>query len=236
MAMQDWQEGRGQDALDAFQASADVADAAGDEFTSSATRGNIGDVLVKLGRADEAEPVLREVVATQRALAATAFEATARRSLAVALALQGRWGEAESVLADVREQQERLTEDDELTETIGAQALVALLSGDAERGLVLAEEAEARARTADAVYLLVPILRVKGAALIDLDRAEEARTWLNEALEGCPEAEFERGFILAELARAAGPGDAAGLQAQAEAAWTDFGWVGSARYPRADPR
>ena len=100
----------------------------------------------------------------------------------------------------------------------------------------LAEAAEARARTADAVYLLVPILRVKGAALIDLDRAEEARTWLNEALEGCPEAEFERGFILAELARAAGPGDAAGLQAQAEAAWTDFGWVGSARYPRADPR
>jgi tetratricopeptide (TPR) repeat protein len=236
LALQDWQEGRGEKALESFRESAEVARAAGDEFTSTVTRANVGDVLVRLGRAEEAESLLRDVAHVQQALGAAGFEATTRRSLAIALAQLGRFAEAESILEAIQATQQELGEEDELTESRTAAAWTALLAGDPARALARCADAEARAREAEATYLLAPILRITGAALLDQGRVPEATTALTEALGRCVEARFERGFVLAELARAArAAGEeetARDWERQAETAWEEFGWTGSTRYPR----
>jgi len=122
-------------------------------------------------------------------------------------------------------------------ETDAALALTLLAVGDAEAAALLCEEAVASATALDAGYLLPWLLRLHGAALVDLGRLDEADRVLADALRSADsQSRMERGFVLAEQARCAGArGDRAAaerLSAASEEAFELLGFIGSARYPR----
>jgi len=78
---------------------------------------------------------------------------------------------------------------------------------------------------------------VRGAALVDQGKLEEAQAVLAEALRCCASlGQLERGFVLAEQARVSHEqGDvaaAARLSAESNAALDDLDFVGSGRYRR----
>lgn len=237
LALLSWTEGRGTEALEMFRRAHDLAAESGDSFQAAATAANVGDVLVRLGRLDEAEKELRACISVLRALEADTFEAVARRSLGLALAQVGRTDEGERELVRAREQQLRMGERDEVVETDAALAYVALVAGRVSDAAEAAEDAAERARDLEADHVLPFALRVAGAALVDDARIERGRQQLELALAVTEPGHVERGFVLAELARAAAAaGDhdtAVEFASQAKQAWDVLGFVGTPRYPRA---
>jgi class 3 adenylate cyclase/tetratricopeptide (TPR) repeat protein len=237
LAVLAWIQGRGSEALEMFQRAEVLAAEAGDTVGAAATRYNIGDVLVRLGRSSEAEDLLRALVPVLQSLGVQDFLAACRRALGVALVLQGDADSGRTLLDQARVMFVDLGESAEVVETDAAIALALLAEGQPEAARMLAAEASAQAFALDAGYLLPWLLRLHGAALVDLDRADEAETVLAEALRSAQiQSRIEVGFVLAEQARAAsarGDDGAALERARAsEDAFDVLGFVGSTRYPR----
>ena len=238
LAVLAWIEGRGDEALEMFVRAEALAESVGDTVGAAATRYNIGDVLLRLGRPQEAEDLLRPLVPLLRSLGVEDFHAAAMRALGLALALGGRDADGRAMLAEARVHLDALGEAPEVVETDAAIALALLAAGESAQAAELAAAAAARATELDAGYLLPWLLRLEGAGLADLGQLEEAERILLEALAlADAQSRIERGFVLAELARvAAARADAAGAQtyvSASEAAFTELGFVGSRRYPRA---
>ncbi len=237
LAVLAWIQGRGSEALEMFRRAQVVAAEAGDTVGAAETDYNIGDVLLRLGRAAEAETLLRGLVPVLQALGAEGFLASARRALAMALVLEGDVEEGQSQLAQVRGMFVDFGEPAEVAETDGGIAMGLLAGGELQAASDLAADAVSRAIALDAGYLLPWLLRIQGAAQSDLALLEDAESTLLLALEVAnSHSRVERGFILAELAtlaRRMGSADEA-LQRELEsaAAFDELGFVGSRRYPR----
>ncbi|HET8970228.1 MAG TPA: hypothetical protein VFN19_04145, partial [Candidatus Nanopelagicales bacterium] len=108
------------------------------------------------------------------------------------------------------------------------------------QALATAERAIARAGELGADQLLPWLYRLSGAALVDLDRPQQAAVVLARALELTEtHGRFERGFVLAELAETARRGGdtelARSYATRSEEAFDELGFVGSSRYPRSRP-
>ena len=237
LAVHSWIRGRGEESLKMFSRAEALADEAGDTGGAAATQYNVGDVLVRLGRSDEAVELLRELLPVLSGLGVEDFHAAARRALGLALVLQGEREVGERMLHEARDALEALGEPAEVVETDAAIAYALLLDGRAGEAATLAGDASERAVALDAGHLLPWSLRLHGAALADSGRLDEAQDVLARALEAADaQSRVDRGFVLAELAHLARRrGDRESLTAtavEAEAAFTELGYVGGPRYPR----
>ncbi len=231
-------DGRGPEALELFSRAETAATEAGDTVGAAATRVNVGDMLLRQGRLAEAEPILRALLPVLRGLALDDFHAAATRTLGLVLIQSGRVEEGRTMLDTARAALSATGQAGEVVETDAAIAQALLETGSPEGAAALALDAAKRADSLGAGYLLPTLHRVRGAALADSDRPEEALEALAEALGACESqgGELERGFVLAEQARVeASLGDSAAadrLAAESAQALDALGFVGSPRYPR----
>ena len=102
LAVLAWIQGRGSDALEMFGRAEQLAAEAGDTVGAAATRYNIGDVLVRLGRNAEAEELLRSLVPVLQSLGVVDFLAACRRALGMALAMQADRDAGRALLDEAR--------------------------------------------------------------------------------------------------------------------------------------
>jgi tetratricopeptide (TPR) repeat protein len=230
-------EGRGPEALAMFRGAEVAATEAGDTLGAAATRVNIGEMLLRQGRLTEAEPLLRALLPVLTALGLNDFHAAAVRTLGLALTQSQRLDEGMSLLETARIELAASGHAAEVVETDAAISQALLEAGDAPAAEGLARDAAVRAESLDAAYLLPALQRVRGAALVDQGKLEEAQAVLAEALRCCASlGQLERGFVLAEQARVMREqGDsqaAARLSAESNAALDDLDFVGSGRYGR----
>ena len=229
--------GRGPEALAMFRGAEVAATEAGDTLGAAATRVNIGEMLLRQGRLTEAEPLLRALLPVLTALGLNDFHAAAVRTLGLALTQSQRLAEGMSLLETARIELAASGHAAEVVETDAAISQALLEAGDAPAAEGLAREAAVRAESLDAAYLLPALKRVRGAALVDQGKLEEAQAVLAEALRCCASlGQLERGFVLAEQARVMREqGDsqaAARLSAESNAALDHLDFVGSGRYRR----
>ena len=237
LALLSWTEGRGNEALAEFRHAHVLATEAGDGFQAAATATNIADVLWRLGRVGEAEAQVLDVLPDLRALRAETFEAIARRVWGLALVERGEVVEGREEIAVARRLQVALGEPDEVAETDAADAWALIALGNFPEAAALAHDAADRAVEVDATHLLPLILRVEGVALLESGEVDRASDVLQRAYEVAEEqASVERGCLLNELARIAvmrgAVAEADGLRNRAQEAWSELGFVGTARYPR----
>ncbi len=237
LALFAWLDGRGLEALDMFRRAARLATEAGDTVKAAAAGYNVGDVLLRLGRLDEAQQLLSELLPVLRSVALEDFAAAATRALGATIALAGRMDEGGEMMRRARARLEELGEPAEVVETDAAIAWTQLEHGDAADAARVAASAASRAEELDAGWLLAWLLRLQGAALSDMGNTDEARALLGRALDLADRhCRIERGFVLAELARLSGRSGSGAetvfLAQRAEAAFDELGFVGSPRYPR----
>jgi tetratricopeptide (TPR) repeat protein len=241
LAMLAWLDGRGVEALDTFRAAQRLASDAGDAVKAASAEYNVGDVLLKMGRLDEARVLFSELIPVLRSVGLEEYAATAARALGTAMALTGRAEEGTDLLHRARTRLRELGDPAEVLETDAALAWTALETGHAELAAVLAAEAAQRAESSELVQLLPWLLRLRGAALADLGQPTAAFEALQRALRlAGTHSRVELGFVLAELSRVCGRigsmEHAAEYARLAEAALEQLGFVGSTRYPRPESR
>ncbi|TWP37429.1 AAA and adenylate/guanylate cyclase domain-containing protein [Leekyejoonella antrihumi] len=234
IAVLSWIQGLGVEALELFRRAETVATAAGDTAGAAASTYNIGDVLLRLGRVDEAAAVLRPLVPQLEALDIADFHAAARRALGLATVLVGRHDEGRRLLDAARAQLVQLGETAEVLETDASIAFALLADGQGGAAARLAREAARRADSLDAGQLLPWLLRLEGAGLCDVGRLDEAETILGEAMDLAQSLNrVELGFIVAELARLARRrGDLASAGELDERSTTMFAELGYVRVGR----
>jgi class 3 adenylate cyclase/tetratricopeptide (TPR) repeat protein len=238
LAVLAWLEGRGTDAVDMFRRAETAAAEAGDTLGAASSRYNVGDVLLRQGHVDEAEGLLAGLLRVFRSLGAEDFHATTLRALGLARVLRGEVEEGHGLLVEARDSLELLGLSAEVVETDASLVEALLVSGSPAAAAAVAEAAIQRAHSLSAGYLLPTLHRLRGAALLDLGDLDQGEACLGLALRACEAQaeEIERGFILAELARAADAraddAKARELAAESERALARLGFVGSARYPR----
>lgn len=229
-----WSRGLGRDAISEYQRAAVLAAQAGDSLMWAQATCNEGDISIRLGLSQQGIRLLGEAEETFMALGADQWVATCQRGLALGYALQGDIDEGLRLIKLAEDRQLDMDEQDELTESMIFHGHILLLAGDPNRALLRTGEALARARLADADYLVAPALRIKAAALVDMGEFATAMSLLLEALDVSSGAVHERGFIHWELRAVAVAEkrlDAAAREAQrARAAWKSLGYAPAGRY------
>jgi class 3 adenylate cyclase/tetratricopeptide (TPR) repeat protein len=241
LAMLAWLDGRGVEALEMFRAAQRLATDAGDAVKAASAEYNVGDVLLRMGRLDEARVLFSELIPVLRSVGLEEYAATAGRALGTAMTLSGQPAEGTDLLRRARTRLVELGDPAEVLETDAALAWTALETGQAELAAALAGEATRRAESSEVVQLLPWLLRLRGAALADLGQSTAALETLQRArgLAGT-HSRVELGFILTELSRVyrrLGSAEQAAEYARlAETALDQLGFVGSPRYPRRSSR
>jgi predicted ATPase len=237
LAMLAWLDGRGIEALDMFGEAQRLATDAGDAVKAASAEYNVGDVLLRMGRLDEARALFSELIPVLRSVGLEEYAATAGRALGTAMALSGQSDEGTDLLRRARTRLAELGDAAEVLETDAALAWTALETGQAEQAAMLAGDAAQRAESLEVVQLLPWLLRLRGAALADLGQPTAAFEVLQRARRLAEtHSRVELGFALAELSRVCrqlGSAEQAAEYARmAETALEQLGFVGSPRYPR----
>jgi class 3 adenylate cyclase/tetratricopeptide (TPR) repeat protein len=217
-----WFDGRGAEALEMFERSAAAATAAGDTLGAAATEHNVGDVLLRQGRLQEAERVLSPLVQVFRGLGSEDYRASTMRWLGLAAVRAGRLDAGRELIDEARECFERLGLAAEVVETDTAMAELLLASDDLAAAADLADDAIHRARALDAGYLLPVLHRLAGEARLRSGATAQAVAEFEEGLRQCrTQGAAETGFLLLDLALACevdDPAAAETLRAQARLA------------------
>jgi class 3 adenylate cyclase/tetratricopeptide (TPR) repeat protein len=185
----------------------------GDESGVAVTEVNLGVVRSDQGRMQEAEPFLRHALEARRLAANPVEIAIAASELGRFLARIGAFEESRSLLDEAREL--LAVEDDEvdLLTTVVWQVEAHVFNGAHAAALGLAAEALAQTETTAGVAVLAVMLhRLRGWALLQGDRLEEARASLLESLRiarlesenlGMRNIEYEIALTTDALARVA---------------------------------
>jgi tetratricopeptide (TPR) repeat protein len=197
-------EGRWDDAVRGYETAREMYERAGDRWTASYAMCNSAEILSDQGRMDEAEGLLRGALRIARASRSSAHIAGVSAYLGRHLARAGIFGEARALLTEAREEFERSGDRGEVFSTDARIAECLALEGDAEPAFELATAALDRAASLEGVQMWVPILhRVRGWALMQLGRHEEAAAELNESLTAARAngADYEAAVTLVALAR-----------------------------------
>ena len=115
----------------------------------------------------------------------------------------GRFEEARRLFDEARDEFERVGESNEVLVTDARLGELLVLEGSSADALDLAERTLARLSAFEGIFSLGPTLhRVRGLALLQLGRFDEARAALNESLEGARSAgaDYEVALALDALA------------------------------------
>ena len=186
-------------------------ESAGDAWSASFAKYNLGEILADRGRLDEAEPLLRRALRVWRASRAGPEAAEAMRQLGRVLARKQEFDEALALLEAARQDQIKYGELAEVLVTGARIAECLAIEGRAEESLELADRLLAEAGPVEGSAASLALLqRVRGWSLLLLGRQAEARRAVDDALRSARErgADYEVALALGLLA--AGP-DLAGL-------------------------
>ncbi len=196
--------GRWDESVDLYERAHAAWEKAGDRWSASFPSVNMGEVLSDQGRQDEAEPLFREALRIARASRASSRVADVTRYLGTLAARAGRFDEARTVLQEALAEFEQTGEQSEALTTEARIAECLVLQGESEAALELASAALARARAPEGASVLVPMLqRLRGCALMQLYRLDEAREALAESLADARSrgADYEIGLALDALVK-----------------------------------
>ena len=176
----------------------------GDRWGASFPSANKGEVLLDQGRQDEAEPLFRDALRIARASRASSRVADVSLYLGTLAARAGRFDEAHSVLQEALTAFEQTGEQSEVLMTEARIAECFVLQGESEAALALMSAALTRARAPEGASVAVPMLeRLRGCALMQLGRLDEAREALAEGLADARSkgADHEIGLALDALVK-----------------------------------
>ncbi len=235
LGMASWLEGNGADAVDRFKHANLIAVSSGDADGEAVTALSLGDVLMLMGRAVEAETQLRDCLPQLRALGFDDYVAYALRCLGMALVQQGQYDDGIAMIAEAARLQQLIAVDEELTDSTASLALAHLMNGDSAQARIIAEEAVRLGEGLEGDVALCKALRVLGAAEADTGDVETAQATLRRALS-IAEANnaVELGFVLAELARVASQlnqsDEADKLNRESQLALNRLGFTANQRY------
>lgn len=181
LGVQAYADGRWADAVAWYERSQQDSASAGDHQMVACTGANLGEVLVSLGRLDEAEAVLTDARRVLRATGEVAFALFTETQLARVLLERGRPREAFDMLRKILEEAQQL---DHVTATLEvAINFASAATAAGEPKLALAELERAAAKAGDEVALFAaPVNRVRAEALAALGRLDEAEECLERAL------------------------------------------------------
>jgi class 3 adenylate cyclase/tetratricopeptide (TPR) repeat protein len=183
----------------------------GDESQASIAALNIAEVRSDQGRADEADPVFREVLDIRRAAGNPVKIAEAWSFLGRHLARIGEHEEAQAVLEEARGLFEAEGDAEDLLRTDAWLSDCHVLGGNTAAGLELASKTLERAESLSGVLVVVTHLhRTRGWAYLQAGDVESARTALAESLRiargdnenfGIMSADYEVGLTLNAVIR-----------------------------------
>jgi predicted ATPase/class 3 adenylate cyclase len=186
------------EAVGLYERAEQVWERSGDRWSASFAIVNRAEVLLDQGRLDEAEPLMRESLRIARASGSGPRIGETARYLGLLLARLGRFDEALRLLSEAHDEYERAGETSEVLVTEARLAELLVLERSAEDALDRAAQTLARSAASEGIFPLAPTLhRMRGLALLQLGRFDEARTALEVGLEGAREAEADYEVALA---------------------------------------
>jgi class 3 adenylate cyclase/tetratricopeptide (TPR) repeat protein len=194
---------RWNEAVGFYERAQQVWERSGDRWSASFAIVNRAEVLLDQGRLDEAEPLIRESLRIARASRAGSQIAETARHAGVLLARLGRFDEARRLLDEARDEFERAGESSEVLVTDARLGELLVLEGSSAAALDLAERTLAHLPAFEGIFPLGPTIhRVRGLALLQLGRFDQARAACNESLEGARSAgaDYEVALALDALA------------------------------------
>ena len=151
-----------------------------------------GSILVRLGRPGEAEPLLREALASARALGLDALAANILYLLSMAGGLSGEFDAARAASAEALATYQMLGKGLWTAVTITGRAEIEFWAGDADAAVRFANEALPVCRYQDDGDSVESVIHANLAAyLVSLARYDEARRHAREALELSHRLRFE---------------------------------------------
>jgi tetratricopeptide (TPR) repeat protein len=175
-------QGRWSASIDFYDRAQQAWEKAGDRWSAAFAVVNRAEVLLDQGRLEEAEPLMKSSLRIARASKSASRIAEVARYYGVLLARLGRVDEALALLDEARTEFGRAGERGEVLVTDARIAESLVFAGRADEALELAVETLRRAGTGEGVFILMPMLeRVRGLALMQLGRLEEARAALVES-------------------------------------------------------
>jgi class 3 adenylate cyclase/tetratricopeptide (TPR) repeat protein len=196
----DWAE-----ALSLYERSRDAANRIGADVGSALSTSNIGEVFADQGRFDIADTTLREALRIFRAAGYRYGIGRSHALLGRVAARQGRYDEADKHFGTAREAFVSAELDADVKELDGRVAERLALEHRAAEALTLATNT-LRVMRAQRMASELPLLqRVRGCALLQLGRRDEAQVALTESLElaKASESDYEIAMSMAAVASAA---------------------------------
>jgi tetratricopeptide (TPR) repeat protein len=196
--------GRWDETIDAYEAAQEALEKAGDTWIASFALTNRAELLSDQGRLEEAEPLLRQALRIARASGTGPHIANNLADYGRLAARAGRFDEARAMLTEAKDGYDRAGERAEVLLTEAKLAECLMLEGESKAALDLASSTLSRAATTEGVYAVVPALaRVRGCALAQLGRFDDARAALEESLESARAtgAPYEVGLTLDALVK-----------------------------------
>jgi class 3 adenylate cyclase/tetratricopeptide (TPR) repeat protein len=174
--------GRFEEAHGSVARSDELFDELGLPSQAVAANQGVAEMLRTEGHFEDAERLLREMIAEYDRMGETAFNSTITEILAQVLCDQGRYDEAESFA----ERSRGLTAEDDFASQSGwrmARARILAHRGDVDEALRLADEAVEIAETTDYLVWRGDAHEVRGQVLEARDRGDDAREAYERALE-----------------------------------------------------
>jgi class 3 adenylate cyclase/tetratricopeptide (TPR) repeat protein len=195
--------GRWDEALELYERAGEKWATRGDRWHGALATLNVADVLADQGRVEEAEPLLRDGLRVARAAQSGGRVADVAMTLGRLLSRAGRFEEAHALLVEAHEEYGRGGEQRELFRNDARIAECLMLQADSEGALALATSALERGRSLEGGFDVVAMLeRVRGCALLQLGRLDDARAALDAAVEEARRrsADYELSLALDGLA------------------------------------
>ncbi len=168
-------EGRWDDAVELYERSYELRLRLGDTVDAATSTHNIAEVLSDQGHLDEAQQRFEEALRVWRAADYRLGVAYATSNLGRVAYRQGRFEHADELLDSAREIFAAMSADVELVETQAREAECLLLQGMGAEALVLADDALNRCQALGSVIEAVMLQRVRGYALAQMERHDDAR-------------------------------------------------------------
>jgi tetratricopeptide (TPR) repeat protein len=194
-------QGHGAAASEYFERARAAFQRAGDSTSAAMVAYNVGDVLARQGRLDDAEAVLSAALPVFRASSMGEWTESTRRELGRLAVRRGELATGLAMLEQARAALDGLGLALEVAETDVALVEARIAEGDWLTALEDADRARARAVSLDLDSAVRLLDKWRGVALRELGRLDEARAALDLALAACAEeGEIDAGGILVELA------------------------------------
>lgn len=177
-------EGRWDEAMDFYERARALFGKIGDPVTSEAVAGNVAEILAERGRYADAEAILRDSLRVWRASEYRYFLAGCLSDLGRLAARTHRFEEALAMLDEALTLFSDVGAEEEIVDVVARTAECRLMMGESDKALMLADEASDKMHGTEAAAMATPKLdRIRGYALLQMDRAPEAGEAFARSLE-----------------------------------------------------